>query len=42
MTEAFGVWAGRPSLEDLVLPEHSHDRHWWLVVRRRVRAVGSA
>ena len=36
MTETFGVRAGRPGLEDLVLPEHFRDPHGWLVVRCRV------
>jgi hypothetical protein len=27
VTEAFGIRAGRPGLEDLVLPEHFCDRH---------------
>jgi len=42
MTEAFGIWTCRPRLEDLVPPEHFCDRHWWLVLRRRVQIVGNA
>ena len=42
MTEAFGIRASRPSLEDLVPPKHFRDRHCWLVVRRRVGTVGNA
>jgi len=41
MTEAFGVWAGGPGLNDLVPSKHFRDRHWWPVVRRRVRTAGN-